>query len=65
MALHQQPSDGREYHGAHLHVEFTPPYRNATKLKFLAGSETAAGVFINDVRAEEAAAELRAAIPET
>jgi galactose-1-phosphate uridylyltransferase len=34
-------------------------------MKYLAGSEIGAGVFINDTRAEETAAELRAAEPVT
>ena len=33
--------------------------RTATKLKYLAGSESGAGFFINDTLAEEKAAELR------
>jgi UDPglucose--hexose-1-phosphate uridylyltransferase len=65
MVLHQRPSDGRRYPGCHLHVEFTPPYRDREKLKFLAGCETGAGVFINDARAEETAEELRRAEPRT
>ncbi len=44
-----------------LTVEITPPYRTATKLKYLAGSEAGCGVFINDTLPEETAAELRAA----
>jgi UDPglucose--hexose-1-phosphate uridylyltransferase len=65
MVVHQRPADGRRYPGCHLHIEFTPPYRSREKLKFLAGCETGAGVFINDARAEETAAELRAAEPRT
>lgn len=65
MVVHQRPSDGRRYPGCHLHFEFTPPHRNREKLKFLAGCETGAGVFINDARAEETAGELRAAEPRT
>jgi len=41
------------------HIEFYPPMRTATKLKFLAGGESGAGMFINDTLAEEKAAELR------
>jgi UDPglucose--hexose-1-phosphate uridylyltransferase len=36
--------------------------RTATKLKFLAGSEAGAGMFINDTLPEEKAAELRSHI---
>jgi UDPglucose--hexose-1-phosphate uridylyltransferase len=59
MVLHQQPSDGGKYDFYHFHIEFYPPMRSAAKLKYLAGSETGAGMFINDTLAEEKAAELR------
>ena len=59
MVLHQRPTDGGDYGYYHFHVEFYPPLRTATKLKYLAGSETGAGLFINDTLAEEKAAELR------
>jgi UDPglucose--hexose-1-phosphate uridylyltransferase len=60
MAIHQRPTDGGVYDYYHLHIEFYPPLRTATKLKYLAGSETGAGMFINDTLAEEKAKELRA-----
>jgi UDPglucose--hexose-1-phosphate uridylyltransferase len=60
MVLHQRPTDGGTYDHYHFHIEFYPPLRTATKLKYLAGSETGAGMFINDTLAEEKAAELRA-----
>jgi UDPglucose--hexose-1-phosphate uridylyltransferase len=60
MALHQAPKTGAPYH---LHLEFYPPLRSATRSKYLAGSEAGAGMFINDTLAEEKAAELRAKIP--
>jgi UDPglucose--hexose-1-phosphate uridylyltransferase len=59
MVLHQRPSDGDAYDHYHFHIEFYPPLRTATKLKYLAGSETGAGMFINDTLAEDKAAELR------
>jgi UDPglucose--hexose-1-phosphate uridylyltransferase len=59
MVLHGRPSDGGDYGHYHFHIEFYPPLRTATKLKYLAGSETGAGMFINDTLAEEKAAELR------
>jgi len=40
-------------------IEFTPPYRTADKLKYLAGSEAGCGVFINDTLPEETAQRLR------
>ncbi len=60
MAIHQAPKTGAPYH---LHVEFYPPMRTASKLKYLAGSEAGAGMFIDDTLAEDKAAELRAKIP--
>lgn len=62
MVLHQKPSDGGEYDFYHFHIEFYPPLRTATKLKYLAGSESGAGLFINDTLAEEKAAELRSLV---
>lgn len=59
MSLMQTPSDGENYDYFRFHIEFYPPMRTATKLKYLAGSEAAAGMFINDTLAEEKAAELR------
>ncbi|HLL15438.1 MAG TPA: galactose-1-phosphate uridylyltransferase [Pyrinomonadaceae bacterium] len=60
MVLHQRPTGGGDYDYYHFHIEFYPPLRTATKLKYLAGSESGAGMFINDTLAEEKAAELRA-----
>ncbi|HYP50763.1 MAG TPA: galactose-1-phosphate uridylyltransferase [Pyrinomonadaceae bacterium] len=62
MVLHQKPADGENYDFYHFHIEFYPPLRTATQLKYLAGSETGAGMFINDTLAEDKAAELRALI---
>jgi UDPglucose--hexose-1-phosphate uridylyltransferase len=45
----------------HLRLEIVSPRRDAAKIKHLAGSETLAGAFINDVRPEEAAERLRRA----
>ncbi len=59
MAIHQQPTDGANYDFYHFHIEFYPPLRTAEKLKYLAGSEAGAGMFINDTLPEEKAAELR------
>jgi UDPglucose--hexose-1-phosphate uridylyltransferase len=60
MVLHQAPTDGSA--GGHLHVEFYPPLRTATKLKYLAGAEQGAGTFIMDVLPEASAAALRRAM---
>jgi UDPglucose--hexose-1-phosphate uridylyltransferase len=60
MAVHQAPKGDAPYHA---HVEFYPPMRSKNRLKYLAGSEAGAGMFINDTLAEERAAELRAKVP--
>lgn len=62
MVMHQRPTDGGDYSSYHFHIEFYPPMRAANRLKYLAGSETGAGMFINDTLPEERAAELRAHI---
>ena len=59
MVVHQRPTDGGQYEHYHFHVEFYPPMRTAEKLKFLAGSEAGAGMFINDTLPEVKAEELR------
>lgn len=46
---------------SHLHLEIFSARRSPTKLKYLAGSESAAGVFVNDVLPEDAAERLRGA----
>jgi UDPglucose--hexose-1-phosphate uridylyltransferase len=58
MAMHQAPA-GRSGAQAHLHAEFYPVLRDRGKPKYLAGSESGAGVFINDTLAEESAERLR------
>jgi len=64
MAMHQSPTDDGQWEAvSHLHLEFTPPHRTATKLKYLAGSELGGGAFINDTRPETTAATLRAVAP--
>ena len=63
MVLHQAPCDGRG--AGHLHVEFYPPLRSATKLKYPAGCEQGAGTFVMDVLPEASAAALRSAIDGT
>jgi UDPglucose--hexose-1-phosphate uridylyltransferase len=59
MVMHQKPTDGKEHHGSHFHIEFYPPHRTPAKMKFLAGCESGAGTFINDTLPEEKALELR------
>jgi len=60
MAFHQAPTDGLPHPEAHLHIEFYPPYRMPTRLKYLAGSELGAGVFTADTDPDDTAAQLRA-----
>ncbi len=59
MSIHQRPSDGGDHGHYHFHIEFYPPMRSPEKLKYLAGSEAGAGMYINDTLPEEKAAELR------
>jgi UDPglucose--hexose-1-phosphate uridylyltransferase len=59
---HQAPVHaGREL--GHLHLEIFSIRRSADKLKYLASSESGAGVWINDVGPERAAEMLRRARP--
>ncbi|HUR13313.1 MAG TPA: galactose-1-phosphate uridylyltransferase [Mycobacteriales bacterium] len=63
MGMHQAPvDDGPWLPVSHLHLELTPLHRTADRLKYLAGSELAAGAFINDTAPESTAAALRAAV---
>jgi UDPglucose--hexose-1-phosphate uridylyltransferase len=59
MSLFQAPTDGGNYEGVQAHFQIFPPYRTRDKLKYLAGTELAAGMFVNDSLPEEKAAELR------
>ncbi|MFI0421687.1 galactose-1-phosphate uridylyltransferase [Spongiactinospora sp. 9N601] len=60
-AWHQAPvATGREL--SHLHMELFSIRRASNKLKYLAGSESAMGAFVNDVSPEEAARLLRAMV---
>ncbi len=58
MAMKQEPSIPG-YSFSWFRVEFYPPYRTANKLKYLAGSEAAAGAFINDTLPEVTSKTLR------
>jgi UDPglucose--hexose-1-phosphate uridylyltransferase len=63
MPLHQAPTDDGDYTGFHFHIEFHPPLRKPSLLKYLAGPEIGGGNFLSDTSPEEKAAELRA-LPE-
>lgn len=58
MHWYQAPTDGRPHPEVHLHAEFYPAYRAPGKLKYLAGTEIAAGMFANDALPEAKAREL-------
>ncbi|MBD1874780.1 galactose-1-phosphate uridylyltransferase [Nodosilinea sp. FACHB-131] len=60
MAWFQAPVNGEEHPEWHLHAQFYPPYRTSDRLKYLAGTELAAGMFANDALPEEKAKELQA-----
>jgi UDPglucose--hexose-1-phosphate uridylyltransferase len=59
MIIYQAPTD-KEHPEGHLYFQITPPYRTKDRLKYLAGTELGAGIFINDSLPEEKAAELKA-----
>jgi UDPglucose--hexose-1-phosphate uridylyltransferase len=60
MSINQAPLDMINCGNWTLRIEIWPTRRSRDKLKFLAGTELAAGVFASDVLPERAAAELRA-----
>jgi UDPglucose--hexose-1-phosphate uridylyltransferase len=60
MAWYQAPTDGKPHPEWQLHAEFYPPYRTQTKLKYLAGTEIAAGLFAMDTLPEDKARDLQA-----
>ncbi len=60
MVLYQAPTDGKPHLESHAHIEIYPALRSKDRLKFLAGTEIGAGMFVNDTWPEEKAAELRA-----
>jgi UDPglucose--hexose-1-phosphate uridylyltransferase len=59
MAWYQAATDGALHPEAHLHAQFYPPYRTRDRLKYLAGTELAAGFFAMDALPEEKARELQ------
>jgi UDPglucose--hexose-1-phosphate uridylyltransferase len=60
MAWYQAPTDGAAHPESHLHAELYPAYRTREKLKYLAGTEIAAGMFASDALPEDKARELQA-----
>jgi UDPglucose--hexose-1-phosphate uridylyltransferase len=59
MAWYQAPTDGQPHPEAHLHAQIWPPYRTRDRLKYLAGTELAAGFFAMDALPEDKARELQ------
>lgn len=59
MAWYQAPTDGKPHPESHLHAEIYPPYRTRERLKYLAGTELAAGFYVVDALPEEKARELQ------
>lgn len=56
----QAPFDEKKHPEFQLHFQIYPPYRTKDKLKFLAGTELGAGIFVNDSLPEQKADELKA-----
>lgn len=59
MAWYQAPTDEKPHPESHLHAQLYPPYRTRDRLKYLAGTEIAAGFFAMDALPEEKARELQ------
>jgi UDPglucose--hexose-1-phosphate uridylyltransferase len=59
MAWYQAPTDGSRHPESHLHAQLYPPYRTRDRLKYLAGTEIAAGFFAMDALPEDKASELQ------
>ena len=60
MAWYQAPLTQGYAEVCHLHAELYPAYRMPGRLKYLAGTEIAAGMFASDTLPEDKAAELQA-----
>ena len=60
MAIHQAPTDGKDYSFYPFHIEFHPPLRKPDTLKYLAGPEIGGGSMTNESNPDDKAAELRA-----
>ena len=61
MSFHSSPAKGHHEYW-HFHIEFYPPWRDRSRLKYLAGLETGGWQYTNDSSPEEKAKELREAI---
>ncbi|HEY2427845.1 MAG TPA: hypothetical protein VGI06_02865 [Acidimicrobiales bacterium] len=59
--VHQRPTDGAPWPAAHVHVHVAPQWRAPGVVRYVAAAELGAGVYLNPVAPEEAAAALRRA----
>lgn len=57
--FHQRPTDGGDWPQAHLHLEVAPILRAPGVQRYVAGAELGAGMLINPIAPEDAAARLR------
>ncbi len=58
--IHQRPTDGGDWPQAWMHVEIMGPHRSPGVMRYVAGAELGSGHYLNPVRPEDAAANLRA-----
>lgn len=61
--VHQYPTDGGDWPGAHLHVHVAPLFRSPGTPRFVAAGELGSGMFFNPVAPDDAAARLREVAP--
>lgn len=61
MAFHTRPSSGTHPYW-HFHIEFYPPWRDKSRIKYLGGVETGSFTYTNDSSPEEIAKELQEAL---
>ena len=61
MAFHTRPSK-QEYPFWHFHIEIIPPWRDKSRIKYLAGVETGTGTYTIDSLPEISAQHLREAV---
>lgn len=63
MVMHQSPVNGKDVHDFYrFHIEFYPPLRDESKIKYNASSETGAWATANPRKVEETSVELREAV---
>lgn len=61
--IHQRPFDGGDWPQAWMHVEIAGPHRAPGVMRYVAGAELGSGSYLNPVPPEDAAANLRSAVP--